>query len=209
MAKRKQNPTPKTEQPSGDKSGGKPSDGPGREGRGRPKGSKDKEPRQLRWGDRATGRRSELSPELERKIVKLIRNGNYADTAAAIAGVPHATLFDWFKRGRDGQEPYRRFLDQIKKAESYAQSEALERIRSHGRRTWQANAWFLERRFPKRWGAHRLKPPEDTQAPPPSVRELSDAQLETLMRVNDLLASGVDPATLLEALGKLPKPESQ
>lgn len=102
---------------------------------------------------RRAGRPSKLTPELQDRIVKLIEAGNYMDTAAACCDVSRETFFKWMRRGnRQKHGPYRRFVDAVKKAEGLAEARALVRVRKAGERWWQAEAWYLERKFPNRWG---------------------------------------------------------
>lgn len=102
---------------------------------------------------RCGGRPTKLTPQLHLEIVKFIEAGNYIETAAAVAGVSPSTLRHWIRRGarqRDG--PYRLFSEAVKRAEARAEASALVRIRQAGEKNWTAEAWYLERKFPHKWG---------------------------------------------------------
>lgn len=108
----------------------------------------------LRRTNKQRGRLTKLTPELQEKIVKAVSLGNYIETSAAYAGVNKQSLYTWMKRGnRQKKGPFRDFLDAIKKAMAEAEIRDLENIRvisTNG--NWQASAWRLERKFPKKWG---------------------------------------------------------
>ena len=107
------------------------------------------------------GRPTKLSPEIQAAIVAAIEAGNYRETAAKSAGIHRNTLSNWEKWGEAGQEPYADFLCALEKAEAKAEMDMLAHIRSaqpavtgvSGADVWQAKAWIMERRWPKRWAA--------------------------------------------------------
>ncbi len=106
-------------------------------------------------------RPTSLTPEVQEAILAAIRSGNYKRTAAQKAGICEKTLYNWEERGEKGEEPFAGFLQAVKKAEADAESVLLDEVRSaqpgvtgsHGADLWQAKAWILERRWPKRWAA--------------------------------------------------------
>lgn len=119
-------------------------------------------------------RMSKLTPEKTQEIFNLLAGGNTHDTAAALAGISEATFYNWLKRGREASEkgshrkadqPYIDFFQNVKKAEALAEAKRIEIIRkaSEGNGPfdnpdWKAAAWYLERRYPEKWGRRdRLK----------------------------------------------------
>lgn len=60
---------------------------------------------------RAVGRPPELSQEVQDRIVLLLRQGNYIETAAAFAGVDKHSLYAWMKRGVRATRKARRQLE--------------------------------------------------------------------------------------------------
>jgi transposase len=113
-----------------------------------------------------TGRPTSLTPEVQAVVIEAIKRGNYRDTAAKLAGVTRQTLWNWEQRGETGEAPYAAFFDALQKAEAEAESMLLEEIRhaqpsipgegGRGADLWQAKAWLMERRWPKRW-AQRVR----------------------------------------------------
>ena len=97
-------------------------------------------------------RKTSLTPEIQEKIVGLIKLGNYVDTTCKIVGIHKDTLYEWLKRGRTGEEPFATFMVAFEEAIGQAEAMLIAGIRAAGKEHWQAMAWMAERRFNKRWG---------------------------------------------------------
>jgi len=123
------------------------------------------------------GRPAKLTPEIQEEICRVIRAGNYIETAAVYAGIEKKTLYNWMKRGREELErlknnpkarmrkseaPYVEFLHAVKKALAEAEVRDVAIIGKAAQECWQAAAWRLERRFPERWG-RRLDVKQEVQ----------------------------------------------
>jgi hypothetical protein len=108
---------------------------------------------------RAVGRPSGLAnATLVRTLLECLAAGNYMEVAAHIVGVSKQTIYNWLKRGEQGEVPYDLFLDAYKKATAIAEADALTNVRRAGNtdpRYWAASMTFLERRFPERWARRR------------------------------------------------------
>lgn len=84
------------------------------------------------------------TPEIENRIVELIANGcSYAEAAAAV-GIHRDTFRVWRKT-----DPV--FSAVIKRAEAEAVAKMVGTITRAAERTWQAAAWWLERKYPGRY----------------------------------------------------------
>jgi len=111
------------------------------------------------------GRPSKLTPETQKLFVDAIAAGNYVATAAELAGIGQSTYYRWLEQGKTATRGrYREFWDAVKKAEAQAEAVRVARIaRAGGEGNWQADAWYLERRYPDRWGRRqRLEHTQDT-----------------------------------------------
>ena len=100
-----------------------------------------------------TGRPCKLTPEVQEKICRAIRAGNYAYVAAEYAGIGASTYHRWMQQGeQETSGPFREFRDAVKNAESEAEVRAVAIIQKHMERNWQAAMTYLERKHPQRWG---------------------------------------------------------
>jgi len=93
-----------------------------------------------------------LSEVIQDAMAEAIRNGNYASTAADACGIGRSTHYEWMDKGEQGIEPYAEYADTIKKAEAEAEMNAIQNIQTHAAENWTASAWYLERKFPEKWG---------------------------------------------------------
>jgi transposase-like protein len=111
------------------------------------------------------GRPTKLTKARRAGIVSMIAAGSYAEVAARANGVGPSTYYAWMKRGEDAEvddtgkpldfddERYVEFREAVKEAEAKAEVLAVGRIQQAAAGgTWQASAWYLERKYPDRWG---------------------------------------------------------
>ena len=97
-------------------------------------------------------RRTKLTPEVQQSIVRTLRLGNSRKDSALYAGVSESTFYSWMDRGRRGEPLYVEFLETVQKAESTACIKNVAVIQKAAQVTWQAAAWWLERKRPDDWG---------------------------------------------------------
>jgi len=98
---------------------------------------------------------TKFDPDTCHKIIQALEAGNYRKTAAALAGIDETTLVRWIKRGRESKSrgKYYQFYQSVKKAEEFAKAYHLQQIRKASENgSWQASAWYLERKHPNEWG---------------------------------------------------------
>ena len=137
------------------------------------------------------GRKTKLTPEIQDRILRLVRAGNYLEVAAAASGVRKATLLEWLRRGEreaasDEDTVFARFSGEVLTAQAEAEARDVTLIAKAGTEEWQAAAWRLERKFPGRWGRRDRHDVSITDDP---VREDTPASLqETEQRLLDRLA---------------------
>ena len=103
---------------------------------------------------KTTGRKTKLSPDLQKRLLDAIAAGNYIHTACAAVGIGESTYFKWLERGRAGESPYREFIEALTRAEQQAIVSLVKIVRSHAIGDWRAAAFLLERRQKKDWGRH-------------------------------------------------------
>lgn len=100
------------------------------------------------------GRPVLLNPELQDRICEQVRNGNYIETASAFVGVAKSTLYEWLKKGaRESEGIYHEFSNAVGVAMAEAEIRDVNAITTASANgNWQASAWRLERKDPKKWG---------------------------------------------------------
>lgn len=106
------------------------------------------------------GAPEKITPEITQKIADFIEAGAWIETAVALAGIHKDTFYAWLKKGASEESgPYKDFSDQISKAAAQFEFDAHSTILQFGRGVgndgkpvWQALAWVLERKYPKRYG---------------------------------------------------------
>lgn len=98
-------------------------------------------------------RPTRCTPEVVKRVADAIRGGNYANVAARYAGIGERSFYKWMERGATGEEPYAQFRQAVKDAEAQAEVRNVALIQQAAQAgTWQASAWYLERRYPARYG---------------------------------------------------------
>ena len=86
------------------------------------------------------------SPEREERLCSALSAGNTRRAACSFAGINESTLWRWMKSSAT-------FASRIEKAEGDAEVRNVAIIsRAAQEGTWQAAAWWLERRYPRDYG---------------------------------------------------------
>jgi transposase len=91
------------------------------------------------------GRPTKYDPEAVKAIIGAIELGLPYRHAAAYGGITDDTFAAWRKK-------YPEFSEAVKAAEARAVAGRLARIRRAEDESWQAAAWYLERRYPQEFG---------------------------------------------------------
>lgn len=81
------------------------------------------------------------SEELTQEICKYLKAGNSQLDSATLAGISEETFYTWKKEKVE-------FSEAVKKAESECKARSIALILKAGEQTWQAAAWWLERKYP-------------------------------------------------------------
>ena len=120
-------------------------------------------------GQRLRGRPHRLTDAVTETVCGALKEGAYAEEAAAMAGIGRSTYYMWLSKGRVARsrreedlpvsitdQGFLDFLDAVERASIAPEIEALMIIhRAAERGSWRAAAWFLERRYPHKWGPGR------------------------------------------------------
>ena len=103
-----------------------------------------------------TGRPSILTPDVQRRLCEAVGAGNTRHDAAEYAGIGESTLRAWVAKGkRQRRGKFRVLLAAVKKAEADAVVRNVAIIQKAASKTWQAAAWWLERKRANDWSAGR------------------------------------------------------
>ncbi len=105
-------------------------------------------------------RAPKLSLELIGYMAGLVRAGNMVEVACQMAGLSPRTKTAWFKTGRNHRQEgteslYSDFVTALERAEAECEAEDIALLRKHGRTTWTALAWRLERQYPDRYAQRK------------------------------------------------------
>lgn len=154
----------------------------------------------------ATGRRTKLTPKLAKTLAKHVAAGNTFRVACQLSDLPERTFFFWMKVGRDAAQkiiddkpgeashltPAQlrswHLLQAIQKADAEAEARNVGLIQVAGANTWQAAAWWLERRHPQNYSLN-----ETLRA---KVEEEADERwinATRLMSIMEGTMRGIDP----------------
>lgn len=144
-----------------------------------------------------------LTDEIHDKIVEVVASGCVMETAAAYAGINAWTFKTWLRNGRDGLKEgrnnrYTRLVAAIEEARANAEVGRVARVAKAGiNGEWQADAWWLERTFPDRYG-RRLRHEGTVQLQAVPLVDWSKYTLEQAEMLVELLRIGMpdsdDPA---------------
>jgi hypothetical protein len=125
------------------------------------------------------GRPPAITAEVEHRLLQLLQAGVPKKDAAAACGVGESTLYRY-------QASSESFRSQVEKAESEAVAANTLVVRKAAQAgTWQAAAWWLERRRPEDWARTERVEVAGKDGGPISVdlRTYSTEQLREIKRV--------------------------
>ena len=92
------------------------------------------------------GRPTKYKPETVEKILEALRGGNTRRASCAAGGIDQTTFANWLKEYSD-------FSYAVEKAEGEAELRNLAVIQDATKTTWQAAAWWLERKHKAEWSS--------------------------------------------------------
>ena len=137
-----------------------------------------------------------IDNEIQERLLQAIRLGAFIEHACYYAGINSSTFRQWRQKATEGIEPYKSFWVKVNEAESEAIMRRLARIENAGKDgSWQADAWYLERKYPDKFGRRdRVELTGDPNAPVEIQLNWSDGKL--INRDNKII--NVDDATIEE-----------
>lgn len=98
---------------------------------------------------RRKGAPGKLTDELQSRLVELISNGAFVETACNHVGISKVSYYSWRKQGRaQNRGKFRDFLNATNKAQADAELALVSIIQSAAYQDWKAAAWILVRMNP-------------------------------------------------------------
>ena len=99
-------------------------------------------------------RPTKLDPDVQARIVALVRAGNSIALSAEVAGTSRTRAFAWLQRGRaEDDGPYHDFAAAVDQARSEVESFLVTQAGAE----WRGAAMVLENRFPTRWARPKVR----------------------------------------------------
>jgi hypothetical protein len=107
------------------------------------------------------GAPNKYTPTRLKSILQDISDRIPYEFAAEANGIRESTLYAWINQGKDEQDqgldtPLAKFSEDIKRIEAEKIKHHLEKLNNNVER-WQSDAWILERRWHKIFGANVLQ----------------------------------------------------
>ena len=78
-------------------------------------------------------------------VLNHVRAGLSVQTACKAAGLSRSTFYRWLRSDASLKQ-------KLRQAEAVCESWHIQNITNHAEHDWRASAWFLERRYPQRYG---------------------------------------------------------
>jgi hypothetical protein len=101
--------------------------------------------------------KTRLTPELQEKILNLIKQGNYVKTACLACGIHESTFYKWVQRGESAKSgKFFEFVESLNEAKAIADIYFVQNIRKAGENykvpgNWKAMQYLLQARNPEDW----------------------------------------------------------
>ncbi len=91
-------------------------------------------------------------------LIREIECGLPPELSARYVGVSRKQFLSWMDQGEEGLEPFDKIYAAITKAHAKHIREQVHSMRRHGRKSWLATAWMLERTAPEYFGKPDVSP---------------------------------------------------
>lgn len=125
--------------------------------------------------------RNMLTDDFKETILRLLKAGNYIETACAAAGCSSRALREWriaYRRGEEVAQKHKEFFEAIPQAIAIGETLHLSRVeRAAQDGVWQAAAWVMERRWPSHWAKQEVIRIEGNTG---DLSKLTDEELRSL-----------------------------
>lgn len=138
------------------------------------------------------GRQPDGPPQaIVTELVRLLHQGAWRNVACRRVGIDPKTLRNWLTYAEKGDERYVPVRAAILEAESEVELEAIRRIGAAALEDWKADAWWLEKRYPKRYG-NRSKVEHSGQIATGALAQKTDDELIALLKTAPVSTASTD-----------------
>jgi transposase len=90
-------------------------------------------------------RPSNLTAEIQDRVLARVRAGVPTEVAVRACGVGVSSHYRWMRERSE-------YRELVRQARAEAEVKRVAQVTVAARVDWRAAAWFLEREFPERWG---------------------------------------------------------
>lgn len=130
-----------------------------------------------------------MTPQVQRRLVRALKEGNWRGVACAWAGIGQRTLRDWMGEGKEHPAgPYGALRRAVLEAEKSAEMRCVRLVMAAARLDARHAEWWLERKAKARWGRTERKPSASGDGDPSGLT--TD---DLIARVRQLLAAQPAP----------------
>lgn len=119
--------------------------------------------------------------EMTFQITQHLRHGASREDVMLVMGIATDTFYQWMKKPE--------FSEAVKKAEGRCKLRNIKIIQRAGRKTWQAAAWWLERKFKEEFAA-KVREWEDSPKAPELSKKAVDAAMQALKLMEEAAKNG-------------------
>jgi transposase len=140
---------------------------------------------------RKAGRPTVMQPQLVDRLCEALGNGNWREVACAWAGISSSTFRNWMAKGEaEKVGRFRDFRRRVLEAEQSAEIRAVQLVMQAAENDARHAEWFLERKFPERWGRKDRHELTGAGGGPVVTESLSQLSREELLAIASLPLHG-------------------
>lgn len=118
-------------------------------------------------------------PEITEEVARYLKNGNNRTDSVTLSGISYETFTVWM-----GTKP--EFSEAIKRAEAECKARNITIIQKAAIKTWQAAAWYLERRFQDEYAIRQKLELNDERGNRPTADVLISTIRDLRGKITDL-----------------------
>lgn len=120
--------------------------------------------------------------DMTKAIAELLEGGANRTDTAAMVGISYETFTVWMQKAD--------FSDAVKKAEQVCKQRCINVVQKAALGTWQAAAWWLERKHPAEFGLKKDQLPDPTDIP----QRMAERAAELLKKLEEKRGASVPAA---------------